>query len=115
MEVAAGQVSAVASASAHSVLVVDDHPQAQALLSRFLKRMGYRVEVASNGLEAVEAVISERPDIVIMDVEMPVMGGYEATERIRAAASERWLPIVFLSATPESGAIIRALERGGDD
>jgi DNA-binding response OmpR family regulator len=115
MEVAAGQVSAVASASSHSVLVVDDHPQAQVLLSRFLKRMGYRVEVASNGLEAVEAVIRERPDIVIMDVEMPVMGGFEATERIRAAAHERWLPIVFLSATPDSGALIRALERGGDD
>ncbi|HEX2829079.1 MAG TPA: fused response regulator/phosphatase [Burkholderiales bacterium] len=115
MEVAAAQVSAVASASSHSVLVVDDHPQAQALLSRFLKRMGYHVEVAGNGLEAVEAVIRERPDIVIMDVEMPVMGGYEATERIRAAAHERWLPIVFLSATPDSGALIRALERGGDD
>ena len=115
MEVAAGQVSAIASATSHSVLVVDDHPQAQALLSRFLKRMGYRVEVASNGLEAVEAVIRERPDIVIMDVEMPVMGGFEATERIRAAAQERWLPIVFLSATPDSGALIRALERGGDD
>ena len=115
MELEAGQVSAVASASSHSVLVVDDHPQAQALLSRFLKRMGYRVEVAANGLEAVEAVIRERPDIVIMDVEMPVMGGFEATERIRAAAHERWLPIVFLSATPDSGALIRALERGGDD
>ncbi|MDB5865990.1 MAG: response regulator [Betaproteobacteria bacterium] len=95
--------------------MVDDHPQAQVLLSRFLRRMGYHVDVASNGLEAVEAVIRERPDIVIMDVEMPVMGGYEATERIRTAAHERWLPIVFLSATPDSGALIRALERGGDD
>jgi CheY-like chemotaxis protein len=115
MEAVSGQVGAVATASSHSVLVVDDHPQAQVLLSRFLKRMGYRVEIASNGLEAVEAVIRERPDIVIMDVEMPVMGGYEATERIRGAAHERWLPIVFLSATPDSGALIRALERGGDD
>ncbi|MDB5901505.1 MAG: response regulator [Betaproteobacteria bacterium] len=115
MELVSGQVSAVATASSHSVLVVDDHPQAQVLLSRFLKRMGYQVEIASNGLEAVEAVIRRRPDIVIMDVEMPVMGGYEATERIRGAAHERWLPIVFLSATPDSGALIRALERGGDD
>jgi DNA-binding response OmpR family regulator len=115
MELVQGQVSAVATASSHTVLVVDDHPQAQVLLSRFLKRMGYRVELASNGLEAVEAVVRERPDIVIMDVEMPIMGGYEATERIRSAAHERWLPIVFLSATPDSGALIRALERGGDD
>src|SRR4051812_27563504 len=99
----------------HSVLVVDDQEQARALLTRFLKRMGYRVETATNGLEAVEAVARMRPDIVIMDVMMPVMGGYEATERIRAAAQERWMPIVFLSATPDNGALIRALEGGGDD
>ncbi len=99
----------------HSVLVVDDQEQARALLTRFLSRMGYRVETASNGLEAVEAVARMRPDIVIMDVMMPVMGGYEATERIRAAAQERWMPIVFLSATPDNAALIRALEGGGDD
>jgi CheY-like chemotaxis protein/anti-sigma regulatory factor (Ser/Thr protein kinase) len=97
------------------VLVVDDQPQAQTLVTRFLTRMGYRVELACNGLEAVEAVARLKPDIVIMDVEMPVMNGFEATERIRAAAHERWLPIVFLSATPDSSALIRALERGGDD
>jgi CheY-like chemotaxis protein/anti-sigma regulatory factor (Ser/Thr protein kinase) len=117
VEISAAAVSAVsiASPAAHSVLVVDDHPQAQVLLERFLTRMGYRVEIANNGLEAVESVIRCRPDIVIMDVEMPVMGGYEATERIRAAAHERWLPIVFLSATADNSALIRALERGGDD
>src|ERR671913_1681682 len=99
----------------HTVLVVDDHPQAQVLLTRFLKRMGYRVETAANGLEAVNAVARVRPDIILMDLTMPVMGGYEATEQIRAAANERWIPIVFLSATPDSAALIRALERGADD
>lgn len=99
----------------HTVLVVDDHPQAQLLLTRFLKRMGYRVETAANGLEAVSAVSRVRPDIILMDLTMPVMGGFEATEQIRAAACERWIPIVFLSATPDSAALIRALERGADD
>jgi two-component system, HptB-dependent secretion and biofilm response regulator len=99
----------------HTVLVVDDHPQAQVLLTRFLKRMGYRVETAANGLEAVNAVSRVRPDIILMDLTMPVMGGYEATEQIRAAANDRWIPIVFLSATPDSAALIRALERGADD
>lgn len=113
---AAEAPSAVSAAPAgYTVLVVDDHPQAQVLLTRFLTRMGYEVEIANNGLEALEAVIRARPDIVIMDVEMPVMGGFEATERIRAAAHERWLPIIFLSATADSNALIRALERGGDD
>lgn len=101
--------------AAQTVLVVDDHPQAQVLLTRFLKRMGYRVEIAENGLEAVNAVTRVRPDIILMDLTMPVMGGYEATEHIRTAASDRWLPIVFLSATPDSAALIRALERGADD
>jgi len=119
---AAGGASSSASASAtsdaavsHMVLVVDDHPQAQVLLTRFLKRMGFRVETAANGLEAVNAVSRVRPDIILMDLTMPVMGGYEATEQIRAVASERWIPIVFLSATPDSAALIRALERGADD
>jgi len=102
-------------AAAQTVLVVDDHPQAQVLLTRFLKRMGYRVETAANGLEAVNAVATVRPDIILMDLTMPVMGGYEATEQIRAAALDRWIPIVFLSATPDSAALIRALERGADD
>jgi CheY-like chemotaxis protein len=98
----------------HRVLVVDDQRQAQVLLARFLRRMGYHVEIAGNGREAVDAVARSRPDIVIMDVEMPVMGGFEATERIREIPG-RWLPIVFLSATPDSGALIRALDKGGDD
>jgi len=103
-----------ASRAEHRVLIVDDQRQAQVLLARFLKRMGYAVEVASNGLEAVEAVARSRPDVVIMDVEMPLMSGFEATERIREMPG-RWLPIVFLSATPDSAALIRALEKGGDD
>src|SRR5688500_18657630 len=100
----AAHAASLETVAAHSVLIVDDAVQARVLLSRFLKRMGYRVTTASNGLEAVEAVTRTRPDIVIMDLAMPVMGGYEATERIRAAANERWMPIVFLSATPDSAA-----------
>ncbi len=117
MDAAAPAMAAVtrAAPASHCVLIVDDHPQARVLLERFLVRMGYRVEIATNGLEAVEAVVRSRPDMVIMDVEMPVMDGFEATERIRAAARERWLPIIFLSATADSTALIRALDRGGDD
>jgi DNA-binding response OmpR family regulator len=102
-------------APAHTVLVVDDQVQARVLLTRFLRRMGYRVETAENGLQAVEAVAARRPDIVLMDLEMPVMAGYEATERIRANAAGRWMPIVFLSATPDSAALIHALNSGADD
>ena len=99
----------------HRVLVVDDHVQTRVVLTRLLERMGYVVETAEDGLRAVEAVGAIRPDIIIMDLEMPVMGGFEATERIRASSTGGWLPIVFLSATPDSAALINALNAGADD
>ncbi len=99
----------------HRVLVVDDHVQTRVVLTRLLERIGYAVETAENGLRAVEAVAVVRPDIIIMDLEMPVMGGFEATERIRANSTGGWLPIVFLSATPDSAALINALNAGADD
>ncbi len=100
---------------AHSVLVVDDQIQARVLLTRLLRRMGYRVSTAENGLHAVQAVAERRPDMVLMDLEMPVMDGLDATGRIRATTSGRWMPIVFLSATPDSAALIHALDSGADD
>lgn len=99
----------------HRVLVVDDSRVVQAMLTHLLHQMGYEVEVATNGLAAIESVRRARPDIVLMDVEMPLMDGYTATARIRELGSERWLPIIFLSAIEESSALIRALEQGGDD
>jgi two-component system, HptB-dependent secretion and biofilm response regulator len=103
------------SSTAYRVLVVDDHPQAQAVLDRLLTRIGYRVEIVDNGRAALESVKRSRPDIVLMDVVMPGMDGYETTERIRAETDGHWLPIVFLSATPDSDALVEALDRGGDD
>jgi CheY-like chemotaxis protein len=103
------------SASAYRVLVVDDHPQAQAVLNRLLTRMGYDVEIADSGCAALESVKRSRPDIVLMDLVMPGMDGFETTERIRAETQGHWLPIVFLSATPDSDALVEALTRGGDD
>jgi CheY-like chemotaxis protein len=100
---------------AHTVLVVDDQIQTRVLLTRLLRRMGYRVRTAENGLHAVQEVAERRPDMVLMDLEMPVMGGFEATERIRATTSGRWMPIVFLSATPDSASLIHALDSGADD
>jgi two-component system, HptB-dependent secretion and biofilm response regulator len=97
------------------VLVVDDSPLMRAMLTRFLKRMRYQVETAANGVEAIQSVLRAPPDVIIMDVEMPLMDGYGATSRIRALASQRWLPIIFLSAVGEGSALVRALEHGGDD
>ena len=64
----------------HRVLVVDDHVQTRVVLTRLLERMGYVVETAEDGLRAVEAVGAIRPDIIIMDINMPGMDGFAAAE-----------------------------------
>ena len=107
--------AAPSAARPHTVLVVDDQAQARVVLTRLLKRMGYLVRTAENGMDAVAAVSEQPPDIVLMDLEMPIMGGLEATECIRATMTQRWIPIVFLSATPDSTALIQALGSGADD
>lgn len=97
------------------VLVVDDTATNRQILSIFLKRMGHTVDVAVDGAEAVAMFAAGSYDLVIMDVMMPVMDGYEATRRIKALCSERWVPIVFLSALDKDEHLVAGLEAGGDD
>ncbi len=79
------------------VLVVDDSPHNLKLVSMYLERMGLTAETAANGREALEAVLANPPDLVLMDMHMPVMGGEEATRRIRAECP-RHVPVVALTA-----------------
>ncbi|MFA6312991.1 MAG: fused response regulator/phosphatase [Sterolibacterium sp.] len=98
-----------------TVLVVDDTASNRQILQIFLKKLGYAVLLAENGLQAVEKFSAEPVDLVLMDVLMPVMDGYEATRRIKAAAGERWVPVVFLSALDKAENLIVGLDAGGDD
>lgn len=97
------------------VLVVDDTPTNLQMLQIFLKRHGYEVILASDGLKAVELFSSERPDIVLMDVMMPGMDGYEATRRIKALCGDAWVPVIFLSALDKEKDLVAGLDAGGDD
>ncbi len=97
------------------VLVVDDTPTNRQILSVFLKKMGHSVDVAVDGADAVAKFAAQPYDLVIMDVMMPVMDGYEATRRIKAMCGERWVPIVFLSALDKDENLVAGLEAGGDD
>lgn len=97
------------------VLVVDDTATNRQILSIFLKKMGHTVEVAVDGAEAVAKFAAGSYDLVIMDVMMPVMDGYEATRRIKALCGERWVPVVFLSALDKDEHLVAGLEAGGDD
>src|SRR5262245_66392328 len=71
--------------------------------------------MAGDGDEAVEVFVRERPDIILMDVMMPQVNGYEATRRIRAHGGERWVPVIFISALDRNDNLIDGLDAGGDD
>jgi two-component system, cell cycle response regulator DivK len=95
------------------ILVVEDNDENWDMISRRLQRRGYRVVRAADGQEAVEMAARERPDLILMDVSLPVMDGLEATRRIRAHAQTT--PIIALTAHAMSGDRDRALQAGCDD
>lgn len=96
-------------------LVVDDTVTNRQILQIFLKKLGFLVEAAENGQQAIEVFERTRPDLVLMDVMMPVMDGYEATQRIKALCGERWVPVIFLSALDKEENLVAGLNAGGDD
>jgi len=97
------------------VLVVDDTATNRQILQVFLRKLGLRVDVAADGAEAVERFKSGAPDLVLMDVMMPVMDGFEATRRIKQLCGDRWVPVVFLSALDKEENLVTGLDAGGDD
>ena len=97
------------------VLVVDDTATNRMILDVFLRKLGHQVVMAEDGAQGVAAYEREAPDIVIMDVMMPVMDGYEATRQIKALAGERWIPVLFLSALDNDESLVAGLDAGGDD
>ena len=96
-----------------TILVVEDNDENWDMIARRLERRGYRVVRAADGQEAVEMAARERPDLILMDVSLPVMDGPEATRRIRARAQT--IPIIALTAHAMSGDRDRALQAGCDD
>lgn len=97
------------------ILAVDDTEMNISLLERFFRKLGHEMVVATNGQEAVECFEAERPDIILMDVMMPVMDGYDATREIRKRSGDQWIPIIFMSAKSAIEDQVMGLEAGGDD
>ena len=98
-----------------TILVVEDNEENWDMLSRRLQRRGYRVVRAADGQEAVEMAARETPDLILMDVSLPVMDGLEATRRIRECAETQTTPIIALTAHAMSGDRDKALQAGCDD
>lgn len=97
------------------ILAVDDTQMNLDLLEMVLSNGGHTVVSALSGEEAITLFQAERPDLVLMDVMMPGIGGIEATRRIRALDAERWVPIIFISALSHSTDMVVGLDAGGDD
>jgi diguanylate cyclase (GGDEF)-like protein len=98
-----------------NILVVDDSPTIRAALKSLLERMGHTVVEADDGKEALEMYRQNRPGLVLIDVVMPVMDGYEAAQHMRETSAEEWVPIIFLSSKEADQDLNRAIEAGGDD
>jgi two-component system KDP operon response regulator KdpE len=94
------------------VLVVDDDAPILRLVRAALQADGYTVTTATNGQEAVDAVEQDEPDIIILDLMMPVMDGQEALKRIRQSSS---VPVIFLTARTSGADKVRSLDLGADD
>lgn len=99
------------------ILIVDDTAANVKLVETVALRMGHTPLIAENGQQAVELFDAERPDLVLMDVMMPIMDGIAATREIktRMQADPKWVPILLLSALDAVGDIVRGLEAGADD
>ena len=97
------------------VLAVDDNRTNLHILQVFLKKLGHDVILAENGEEAVARFQSESPDLVLLDIMMPVMDGFEAARRIKAMTRDRWTPVIFLSALNRDENLVEGLDAGADD
>jgi CheY-like chemotaxis protein len=97
------------------ILVVEDNELNRDMLSRRLVRQGYEVLLAFDGARGVEMTASERPDLVLMDMSLPVLDGWEATERLKADPATRDIPVIALTAHAMAADRERALAAGCDD
>jgi len=97
------------------ILVVDDDEMNRDMLSRRLERKGFQILLAVNGREAVNKTQAENPDLILMDLSMPVLDGYEATRILKADPATQKIPIIGLSAHAMVGDREKALQAGCDD
>lgn len=102
-------------ATSNPLLVVDDDEMNRDMLSRRLTRRGYTVVIAEDGQQGVDMATSERPDLILMDMSLPVMDGWEATRRIKESEATKSIPVIALTAHAMSEDRDQALAAGCED
>ncbi|NEP45640.1 MAG: response regulator, partial [Okeania sp. SIO2H7] len=95
-------------------MLVDDDPNLILLVKDYLEFRGYEVLSASNGVEALEIIEKQVPDLIVCDVMMPAMDGYTLVQQIRENPRTNWIPVLFLSAKGQSQDKVKGLNTGAD-
>src|SRR5215212_1928273 len=97
------------------ILVVEDQEDNRQILRDLLRSADYEMIEAADGAEALEAVAKRRPDLILMDIQLPILDGYEVTRRIRADPAMRTIPIIAVTSYALTGDEAKAREAGCDD
>ncbi len=97
------------------ILLVEDNEANRDMLSRRLVRKGFEVVMALDGQQAVDMAASETPDLILMDMSLPVIDGWEATRRVKSERTTRAIPVIALTAHAMAGDREKALDAGCDD
>src|SRR5437867_12987110 len=97
------------------ILVVDDTPANIQTVAAILKGKGYQLSVATNGKQALDALTKIRPDLILLDVMMPELDGFETCQRIKSSEAWRDIPVIFLTAKTDTADIVKGFEMGAVD
>src|SRR5436190_5539819 len=97
------------------ILVIEDEPANIQTLSTLLKERGYQINIATNGGQALQVLERIRPDLILLDIMMPEMDGFETCRRIKASTAWQEIPIIFLTAKTDTADIVRGFELGAVD
>ena len=97
------------------VLLVEDNEESREGLSRYLRRKGYEILLAVDGRQGVEVARAAVPDLILIDLSLPVLDGWEATRQLKAGSVTRGIPVIALTAHAMAGDREKALEAGCDD
>src|SRR5437764_5907101 len=103
------------STPASSLLVVDDNSMNRIMLSRYITKLGYQATLAENGRQALEKLQAEPFDLVLLDVQLPEMDGYQLLEQLKADPRLRDIPVIMISAVEELESVVRCIELGAQD
>jgi phosphoserine phosphatase RsbU/P len=99
----------------HRLLVVDDNEMNRDMLSRRLERQGFKVELAENGQQALESICARPFDLILLDIMMPVMNGYDLLERLKADSALCHIPVIMITAVDDAESVARCIEMGAED